>query len=408
MADSIAYLRRTTTNEFTFIIDDVGSGAPVRVPLLPVVGGFVPVRKPRGYGDVVRINWETVGVAKVIYSDGTTSLSIRTGQDEWRFNSPLPPPPTLGAVVGFDLVGGRTRYVTIPYTGTGKLTWSVSRSKTGVATVKRSLNSLTIKANKATNKSASVVITVKISDKWGRSASRSFTVYRPRLPQIVTSFAPLYTLDTKKSRRVKMSVKKDSKATISVSGKSTSSTAKVKSVSATGFTLYGGEKAGTGKISITVRDSFGQTHSKSFNLTIKNDVKWFHPMGKKWYSTTYGGDAEHNAGARDFPTGSSTPPLYAACNGIVRIAGAHLSCNPLVVIIQADGEGTTAIAYYHLSKIDVKVGQRVSAGQKIGNVGTTGCSTGNHLHLSVWRDWRSWGSWYAAIPFFRSKGITLS
>jgi murein DD-endopeptidase MepM/ murein hydrolase activator NlpD len=36
--------------------------------------------------------------------------------------------------------------------------------------------------------------------------------------------------------------------------------------------------------------------------------------------------------------------------------------------------------YWHLSKIDVKPGQAVQAGDKLGEVGTTGLSTGWHLH----------------------------
>ena len=39
--------------------------------------------------------------------------------------------------------------------------------------------------------------------------------------------------------------------------------------------------------------------------------------------------------------------------------------------------------YAHLSQIDVKAGDRVRTGQKIGEVGSTGNSTGPHLHIEV-------------------------
>ena len=39
--------------------------------------------------------------------------------------------------------------------------------------------------------------------------------------------------------------------------------------------------------------------------------------------------------------------------------------------------------YWHLSKIDVNVGQQVKAGDKLGEVGTTGLSTGAHLHWEM-------------------------
>ena len=46
-------------------------------------------------------------------------------------------------------------------------------------------------------------------------------------------------------------------------------------------------------------------------------------------------------------------------------------------------EGTMSTLYAHLSKIEVTVGQRVEQGQEIGQVGTTGWSTGSHLHFEI-------------------------
>jgi len=51
------------------------------------------------------------------------------------------------------------------------------------------------------------------------------------------------------------------------------------------------------------------------------------------------------------------------------------------IIIRHDNNRQTL--YAHLSAVDVKIGQYVVAGQKIGEVGSTGRSTGPHLHLEV-------------------------
>jgi murein DD-endopeptidase MepM/ murein hydrolase activator NlpD len=50
-----------------------------------------------------------------------------------------------------------------------------------------------------------------------------------------------------------------------------------------------------------------------------------------------------------------------------------------------DGHGYQTV-YGHLSRIMVKEGQRVDKGEVIGRVGSTGHSTGPHLHFEVWSE----------------------
>ncbi len=72
--------------------------------------------------------------------------------------------------------------------------------------------------------------------------------------------------------------------------------------------------------------------------------------------------------------------LYAPNHGIVVIAGRYQYRGNAVVI---DHGGGVYSVHYHLSKIIVKKGMFVRKGQYIGNVGSTGISTGPHLHWEI-------------------------
>jgi murein DD-endopeptidase MepM/ murein hydrolase activator NlpD len=72
--------------------------------------------------------------------------------------------------------------------------------------------------------------------------------------------------------------------------------------------------------------------------------------------------------------------ITASADGVVKKAGRQGGYGNLVVIQHDFGIETY---YAHLNSIDVRVGQRVSRGQKIGGMGTTGVSTGVHLHYEV-------------------------
>lgn len=77
------------------------------------------------------------------------------------------------------------------------------------------------------------------------------------------------------------------------------------------------------------------------------------------------------------PTGQS---VYAVADGIVSSAGPRGGYGNAVVIDH--GEGMTSV-YAHLSQIDATTGQRVTGGLEIGAVGSTGLSTGPHLHFEI-------------------------
>lgn len=77
------------------------------------------------------------------------------------------------------------------------------------------------------------------------------------------------------------------------------------------------------------------------------------------------------------PTGT---PIHATADGVVVHAGRQGGYGNLVKIRHDFGYETR---YAHLSKIRVKVGDRVSRGERIGDMGNTGRSTGTHLHYEI-------------------------
>lgn len=82
----------------------------------------------------------------------------------------------------------------------------------------------------------------------------------------------------------------------------------------------------------------------------------------------------------DLGTGIYNIPTYAAEAGTVIVAGWSDSAGSWVVIDHGNGLVTK---YMHHDKLYVKEGQHVEKGQQIGLSGTTGDSTGNHLHFQV-------------------------
>lgn len=76
-------------------------------------------------------------------------------------------------------------------------------------------------------------------------------------------------------------------------------------------------------------------------------------------------------------------PIYAVTDGTVQFAGRHGGHGNYVKLSHGNGMGT---GYGHMSRIAVRAGQRVKRGQVIGYVGSTGLSTGPHLHYEMYRN----------------------
>lgn len=94
-------------------------------------------------------------------------------------------------------------------------------------------------------------------------------------------------------------------------------------------------------------------------------------------SPTEGASSNHQGIDIGAPTGSS---ILAAASGSVVIATYSASAGNYVMINHGGGVYTV---YMHMNSIGVSVGQSVSQGQQIGTVGSTGYSTGPHLHFGI-------------------------
>jgi murein DD-endopeptidase MepM/ murein hydrolase activator NlpD len=95
-------------------------------------------------------------------------------------------------------------------------------------------------------------------------------------------------------------------------------------------------------------------------------------------------------------------PVYATADGTVLRAGWNSGGYGNLVEID-HGRGIVT-RYGHMSKIIVGEGQHVTRGQQVGYVGSTGRSTGNHLHYEVRID----NSPVNPIPFMRSTDYLMA
>lgn len=97
--------------------------------------------------------------------------------------------------------------------------------------------------------------------------------------------------------------------------------------------------------------------------------------------------------ARNYAAGSGTPILAAAAGRVVLLTtGCVLGDARCAsgwgnqVVLAHTGDTTYFTRYAHLATVDVVMGQEVAAGAQLGMMGTTGNSTGIHLHFGVYRD----------------------
>lgn len=107
-----------------------------------------------------------------------------------------------------------------------------------------------------------------------------------------------------------------------------------------------------------------------FAIPVKSAFRYTSGFGPRW-------GRMHNG--TDF-AGASGTPIYSTADGVVTHAGWSSGYGRLVKIQHEFGIETR---YAHMSAVRVEVGQRVSRGDRIGDMGNSGRSTGTHLHYEI-------------------------
>lgn len=121
----------------------------------------------------------------------------------------------------------------------------------------------------------------------------------------------------------------------------------------------------------------------SSNVTVGSS--WLVPCSYRMVSSPFGFRESPTTGASKYHQGvdlaaPAGTPIIASRGGTVTVAGYSNSAGYYVTINHGDGFSSI---YMHMTNYVVSSGQKVNQGQTIGYVGSTGISTGNHLHFGI-------------------------
>ncbi|MDH6544547.1 M23 family metallopeptidase [Streptomyces sp. SPB4] len=137
---------------------------------------------------------------------------------------------------------------------------------------------------------------------------------------------------------------------------------------------------------------------------------WDKPVKSYTLSATFGKGGtmwSHKHSGQDFAVPVGTPVKAAAAGTVVKAGpnggGDGPAYGNAVVIKHANN---TYSQYAHLSKIQVRIGQKVSVHQQIALSGNTGNSSGPHLHFEI-RTTPNYGSAVNPVAFLRTVGVSV-
>ncbi len=124
------------------------------------------------------------------------------------------------------------------------------------------------------------------------------------------------------------------------------------------------------------------------NKFVGGTFMWPLPLANTRVSSYYGYRPNPFTGKQELHNGIDIPApygtdIYASNSGTVTVATNHWSYGNYIMINHGGGYATL---YAHCSKLLVQKGDKVSKGDIIAKVGSTGSSTGNHLHFSLYEN----------------------
>jgi len=156
-------------------------------------------------------------------------------------------------------------------------------------------------------------------------------------------------------------------------------------------------KAETPKTETSVPET--ETPSETPDKSVDVDVsRPFHLPVKGYVSSPFGPRNNPLTGKPELHTGidlvnAKGTPIHAAAGGIVLRAGSATGYGNVVMVTHLIDRQVYTTVYAHLDSISVSAGQTVMPGQTVGTLGSTGWSTGPHLHFELHK-----GEWAVGQP----------
>ena len=138
------------------------------------------------------------------------------------------------------------------------------------------------------------------------------------------------------------------------------------------------EKQNTNIIKNIRKGGTVSTSSSSNASAMLGSLSFRRPLNSSRISAGYLGYPGHRG--IDFPSPQGTPVMAAEAGTVTTVLYSNKSYGNRVIIDHGNGISTL---YGHNSTISVSLGQKVSKGQTIAGVGSTGRSTGNHVHFEI-------------------------